>query len=172
MVRNVTPSRRSWPPHTPSQPPSKWPNLSEQRSLRRHDFSSSSRTRPGRAPAEWGAGVELLTLTELRHIHRLTVGPVWEFFPPDNLDPDEGPGSFRHHEIATFSGGMKPPAFTDVAAEVADWLRLVNGPPEAAGRIMEPWFAALARPTAAVPSAYSGPPWCAFAGGSRPALLE
>ena len=86
----------------------------------------------GRAPAEWGAGDALLTLTELRHIHRLTVGPVWEFFPPDNLDPEEGPGSFRHHDITTFSGGMKPPSFTDVAAEVADWLRLVNGPPEAA----------------------------------------
>jgi hypothetical protein len=27
---------------------------------------------------------------------------------------------------------MKPPSFTDVAAEVADWLLLVNGPPAAA----------------------------------------
>lgn len=86
----------------------------------------------GRAPAAWGAGDELLTLTELRHIHRLTVGPVWEFFPPDSLDPEEGPGSFRHHDIATFSGGMQPPSFTDVAVEVADWLRLVNGPPDTA----------------------------------------
>src|SRR3990170_2974194 len=42
---------------------------------------------------------EVLTLTEVRHVHRLTVGPVWELFPPDHLDPGEGPGSFRRHDI-------------------------------------------------------------------------
>src|ERR1700690_1584681 len=47
----------------------------------------------GRAPAEWGAGDELLTLTELRHIHRLRAAPAWRGAPPDKLRPEEGPAS-------------------------------------------------------------------------------
>ncbi len=86
----------------------------------------------GRMPGEWGASEASLSLTELRHIHRLTVSPVWEFFPPNDLHPDEGPGNFRCHDIAQFGGGMRPPSFTDVPAEVADWLRLVNSEPGAA----------------------------------------
>jgi hypothetical protein len=83
----------------------------------------------GRTAGDWTGGDELLTLTEVRHVHRLTVGPVWEFFPPDHLHPEEGPGSFRHHDIAAFPGGMTPPPFTDIPAEVLEWLRAVNVPP-------------------------------------------
>jgi len=83
----------------------------------------------GRAQGDWVGSDELLTLTEVRHVHRLTVGPVWEFFPPDDLDPAEGPGSFRRHDIAPFPGGMTPPPFTDLPAEVGEWLRAVNAPP-------------------------------------------
>ena len=82
----------------------------------------------GRAAGDWTGGDELLSLTEVRHVHRLTVGPVWEFFPPDNLHPEEGPGNFRHHDIAPFPGGMTPPRFTDMPAEVGDWLRAVSAP--------------------------------------------
>ena len=87
----------------------------------------------GREPGEWIGGDERLTLTEVRHVHRLTVGPVWELFAPDDLDPGEGPGGFRRHDIAPFPGGIKPPRFTDIPAEMADWLRAVNAPPAAGG---------------------------------------
>ena len=79
----------------------------------------------GRTP-EYRSADDLINLTEVRHIHRLTVAPVWEFFPPEHLDPDEGPGSFRRHDIAPFPGGMQPPPFTDVPARMTDWLQLVN----------------------------------------------
>ena len=35
-------------------------------------------------PASWGA-TGVISLTEVRHIHEMTVGPVWEFFPPTIL---------------------------------------------------------------------------------------
>lgn len=82
----------------------------------------------GRAPAEW-SNEDAILLTELHHLHHQTVGPPWEFFPPDGLDPEEGPGSFRRHEIAPFSGGMKPPSFTDVPAAISDWLAVANAAP-------------------------------------------
>lgn len=74
-------------------------------------------------PASWGAS-GLISQTEIRHIHEMTVGPVWAFFPPNNppLHPEEGPGNFRHHDIAPFPGGMTPPPWTDVPPLVADWL--------------------------------------------------
>ncbi|MBX3030771.1 MAG: Fic family protein [Chloroflexi bacterium] len=75
-----------------------------------------------RTPEESVPDGVLLTLTELRHIHALAVGPVWELFPPDGLDPAEGPGSFRRHDIAQFPDGMVPPPFTQVHAAITDWL--------------------------------------------------
>jgi len=85
----------------------------------------------GREAGDWAGADELLTVTEVRHVHRLTVGPVWEFFPPDDLHPEEGPGSFRRHDIAAFPDGMTPPPFTDVPAEVNEWLSAVNASPPA-----------------------------------------
>jgi fido (protein-threonine AMPylation protein) len=85
----------------------------------------------GRSPGEWTGGAPI-TLTELRHIHRLTVGPVWEFFPPDGFDADEGPGSFRRHDVAMFIGGMAPPPFAEVAPAVSDWIdrtEVLSAPP-------------------------------------------
>lgn len=82
----------------------------------------------GRTSHDWGTEQGVL-LTELRHIHRLTVGPVWEFFPPDDLAPEEGPGAFRRHDIAPFPEGMTPPPFTDVPAEVSDWVAESLRPP-------------------------------------------
>lgn len=72
-----------------------------------------------------------LSLTELRECHRLVVEPVWQQFPPDSLDPREGPGSFRRHDIAPFDQGMQPPPHSDVPPRVDDWLAAVNeGPGE------------------------------------------
>lgn len=70
----------------------------------------------------WTGG-PLVSLTEVREVHRLTVGPVWEFAPPANALPDEGPGSWRRHEIEPFASGMKPPAFTQVSAYMTDWTK-------------------------------------------------
>jgi Fic family protein len=72
--------------------------------------------------SDWSPG-ELISLTELRQIHKLVVEPVWLHSPPDGLHPGEGPGSFRKHDIRPFTGGMTPPPFPDVPSLVTDWLR-------------------------------------------------
>lgn len=77
---------------------------------------------------DWNTG-ELLSLTELREIHRRVVERVWKDFPPDELDPEEGPGSFRRHDIAAFPGGMRPPSLVAVPGLVADWIKSVNDGP-------------------------------------------
>jgi fido (protein-threonine AMPylation protein) len=76
---------------------------------------------------------ETVTRTELREIHRLAVGLVWEVCPPDNppLDPNEHAGNFRRHDIAPFPDGMTPPSWTEVEARMTDWLKIANErPPE------------------------------------------
>ena len=71
-----------------------------------------------------------INATELREIHRLVVDPVWREFPPADLHPQEGPGSFRKHDIQPFGEGMTPPPFTDVPPLVHDWIELTNAGPE------------------------------------------
>lgn len=68
----------------------------------------------------------LLTLTELRHVHELAMKPVWEVAPHPLASAKEAPGSFREHEIAPFPGGMKPPPWTDVPAQVESWVAAAN----------------------------------------------
>lgn len=63
------------------------------------------------------------TLTELREIHRRVVDPVWQLFRPADLDRRDGPGEFRHRDIEPLRPGFRPPAWTDVAPRVSDWLR-------------------------------------------------
>jgi hypothetical protein len=80
---------------------------------------------------DWSVG-ERINVTELRQIHRLVVEPAWLHSPPEDLDPREGPGSFRQHDIRPFAGGMAPPPFPGVPALVTDWLRDANrGPADA-----------------------------------------
>lgn len=76
---------------------------------------------------EWRDGSQI-NLTELREIHRLVVEPVWRHFPPDELLPGEGPGSFRLHNIAPLASGLRPPGFTEVPQLVSDWIAEANGP--------------------------------------------
>jgi fido (protein-threonine AMPylation protein) len=71
-----------------------------------------------------------ITLTELREIHRLVIEPVWRHFPPEELLPGEGPGSFRLHDIQPFAGGLRPPDFTAVPHLLTDWLAAANSPVE------------------------------------------
>jgi hypothetical protein len=72
-------------------------------------------------PGAWSSG-ELLTLTELRHIHRLALTPVWDVAPHPSADESERPGSFRRHDIRPFPGGMRPPPWPEVLAMLSDWL--------------------------------------------------
>ncbi|MCY3647764.1 MAG: Fic family protein [Chloroflexota bacterium] len=75
--------------------------------------------------AEWTSG-EVLTLAEIRHVHSLAMGPVWDVAPHPDASPEEGPGAFRKHDIQPFPGGMIPPPWTDVPALVGDWLKQAN----------------------------------------------
>jgi len=70
---------------------------------------------------EWSSG-ELLSLTELRHVHQLALTPVWDVAPHPNAADAERPGSFREHDMQPFSSGMQPPRWPEVPALVADWL--------------------------------------------------
>jgi hypothetical protein len=85
---------------------------------------------------DWAAS-ESITLSEVRDIHRQIVEPVWVQFPPDGLDPREGPGSFRRHDIVEFARGTRPPPFPDVPALVGDW---VAGASEAVPEDVHPMF--------------------------------
>ncbi len=70
---------------------------------------------------EWSSG-ELISLTELRHVHRLALTPVWDVAPHPNATDRERPGSFREHDIQPFPGGMLPPPWPEVPLLLADWI--------------------------------------------------
>lgn len=71
-------------------------------------------------PGDW-YGDGFVTVTELRHVHQLAMSAVWEVAPHPDAGPDEGPGAFRRHDITPFAGGMTPPPWTDVPAQVHEW---------------------------------------------------
>lgn len=74
---------------------------------------------------EWTSG-QLLTLTEVRQVHRQAMAQVWEVAPHPQSQDAESPGNFRQHNIQAFGGGMRPPDFTEVPARLSDWLRMMN----------------------------------------------
>lgn len=80
---------------------------------------------------------ELLTLTEVRHVHRLAMAPAWESAPHPDAGPEEAPGAFRRHDIQPFPAGMEPPSHPFGEPLLRDWLdqadRLQDGP----GHVME-----------------------------------
>jgi fido (protein-threonine AMPylation protein) len=75
----------------------------------------------GITPGDWGGG-RLLTLAEVREVHRLAMTPVWDVAPHPQATPREGPGSFREHDIEPFPGGMRPPEWTEVPVLARDWI--------------------------------------------------
>jgi Fic family protein len=87
-------------------------------------------------PSMEGPG-ELVTLTEVRQVHRMAMGPVWDVHPHPDATADEAPGNFRTHDIRPFPGGMRPPSFALVEPRLRDWLDLVNAIPDATGHPME-----------------------------------
>ena len=78
----------------------------------------------------WGRS-GLVSRPELREVHRLAVGLVWDVCPPDHppVDPRESAGNWRVHDIAPFPDGMIPPPWTDVDARVGDWLAAAQAGP-------------------------------------------
>lgn len=69
---------------------------------------------------------ELVTLSEIRRVHELTLGPVWEMAPHPHALSGEHPGSFRRHEIARFPGGMTSPSWVEVPSAITDWVRSMS----------------------------------------------
>jgi cell filamentation protein, protein adenylyltransferase len=73
-------------------------------------------------PGGWSAAAPL-TITDLRHVHKLALDLVWDVAPHPQATNEEKPGSFRQHDIEPFPGGMQPPSLSDVPHLVSDWLR-------------------------------------------------
>lgn len=76
-------------------------------------------------PGEWNNG-ELLTLHEVRSVHHMAMTPVWTVDPHPHATDAEEPGCFRRHEIAQFSGGMKPPPWNEIDSLMRQWTDDVN----------------------------------------------
>lgn len=68
----------------------------------------------------------IISLREIREIHRLSIEPVWRHFPPADHQTNEGPGSYRRHDIEPFPSGMQPPPWPDVAPQITDWETSAN----------------------------------------------
>src|SRR5680860_494122 len=76
-------------------------------------------------PLEWDHD-GLVTLAEVRQVHAIALGKVWEVAPHPDAYPSESPGNFRRHEIEPFAWGMTPPTHPLVAAELSAWVQEVN----------------------------------------------
>ena len=76
-------------------------------------------------PGEWAPDAPV-TLTEVRHVHELALGPVWNVAPHPSATEKEQPGSFRRHDIQPFPGGMTPPSWVEVEGAVADWVKSLS----------------------------------------------
>ncbi|MGB0098053.1 MAG: Fic family protein [Solirubrobacteraceae bacterium] len=72
-------------------------------------------------PGDW-TDAGLISLTELRHIHELAMTPVWDVAPHPRATERERPGSFREHDIQAFPGGMTPPPWPEVPAQINSWV--------------------------------------------------
>jgi Fic family protein len=87
-------------------------------------------------PTRWTSG-KLLTLTEVRHVHRMAMTPVWEVAPHSDALDSEGPGNWRQHDILPFSRGMTPPAHPEVPPLIRDWVDSAGSLPRESERIAE-----------------------------------
>ncbi|WP_375390342.1 Fic family protein [uncultured Amnibacterium sp.] len=76
--------------------------------------------------SDWSAAGELVTLSEIRHIHEVAMTPVWTVAPHPEAGGNEAPGGFREHDIHPFSGGMQPPPWVQVHPRLSTWVDEVN----------------------------------------------
>ena len=108
--------------------------LSEGRAVGNKDLKEYMEVRGYATAADWvyrqanarAGDNEILTITEVREIHRQAMDPVWGVAPHPAATPDEHPGNFRTHEIHPFPGGMTPVTWPLVPAELTDWIGRVN----------------------------------------------
>lgn len=68
----------------------------------------------------------LITVTEIREIHRVAMSAVWEVAPHPDAAPAEAPGGFREHNLRPFGGGMQPVSWPSIAAELTNWVDDAN----------------------------------------------
>lgn len=90
----------------------------------------------------------ILTVTEVREIHRLAMEPVWKVDPHPVATHQEEPGQYRHHDVHPFPGGMRPAAWTDIDALMYDWVDMVCAgphPERSFPEVVADWFAAFER---------------------------
>jgi hypothetical protein len=71
-------------------------------------------------------GDEIVTMTEIRHVHTMAMTPVWDVAPHAHATPQGHPGAFREHDIQPFPGGMTPMTWPLVAAAMDAWVTRVN----------------------------------------------
>jgi hypothetical protein len=90
----------------------------------------------GLSPGDWTTG-DLVSLTEVRHIHRVAIAKVWDVAPHPGAGSNEGPGSFREHNIQPFPGGMRPPDWPEVPALTGDWVKRASALRDAGARFPE-----------------------------------
>lgn len=76
-------------------------------------------------PGAWTDG-NLLTMTEVRHVHRMALTPVWGIAPHPNATERASPGNFREHDIEPFPGGIVPPSWVEVPPALSTWLEEVS----------------------------------------------
>jgi Fic family protein len=79
----------------------------------------------GVSSSKHGRG-DLVSVTEVRHVHELAMSKAWDVAPHPDAYPDEAPGGFRRHDIRPFAGGMKPPTHPLVSPGVTAWVDQVN----------------------------------------------
>ena len=89
-------------------------------------------------PGGWSGS--LLTLTEVRHVHQMALGPAWDVAPHPLATAKEGPGSFREHDIQPFPGGMTPATWTEVLRRrIRDWVWKPRAPSPTPSDPSRPW---------------------------------
>jgi len=76
-------------------------------------------------PGEYGSG-KLVTITEIREVHRRVLEHVWAVAPHPDATAKEAPGGFREHDIHPFPAGMTPPPWPDVQPQLTTWVAQVN----------------------------------------------
>lgn len=80
---------------------------------------------------------KLLTITEVRQVHKRAMAPVWEIAPHPDALPGEEPGNWRKHDIRPFTRGMRPPVHTDVPSLMSDWVAHTGGAPDKSAPVAE-----------------------------------
>jgi len=80
-------------------------------------------------PGEWSDASSPITLTEVRHVHKLALDLVWDVAPHPEATPSEAPGSFREHDIQPSPRGDAP-APLDRGARGDERLDRDDGAPE------------------------------------------